>query len=56
MNDNDVQDATIASVKALGWSYEEFMETLIAITYKRVYGRLPDRTRERRFMLAAPVR
>jgi len=55
LNKYDDQDATIASVRALGWSYEDFIETLIAITYKRVYGRLPDRTRARQFMLSAPI-
>ncbi len=42
------------SAKALGWTYEEFVETLVAICYKRVYGRLPDRMRERQFLLASP--
>src|SRR3990172_4670478 len=37
LNAQDDQDATVASVEALGWSYGEFLETLIAITYKRVY-------------------
>lgn len=54
LNQYDDQDATLASVKALGWSYPEFVETLIAICYKRVYGRLPTRLRERQFLLAAP--
>jgi D-alanine-D-alanine ligase len=54
LNVHDDQDATIKSIEALGWSYEEFIETLIAITYKRIYGKLPDRTRERSFLLAAP--
>src|SRR3989344_1463658 len=56
LNSGDDQDATLASVKALGWSYEQFLETLVAITYKRVYGRLPDRMRERRWLLAAPAK
>lgn len=55
LNNYDVQDATTASVKAIGWSYADFIETIIAITYKRVYGRLPDRTRAREFMLTAPA-
>jgi len=55
LNKYDNQDATLASVLALGWTYEEFIETLIAITYKRVYGRLPDRTRTRQFLLALPA-
>lgn len=54
INGRDDQDATTASVKALGWTYEDFIETVIAITYKRVYGRLPDRTRARQFLLASP--
>ena len=40
------------SAKALGWSYADMIETLIAITYKRHFKRLPDRLRERQFMLA----
>ncbi len=55
LNRFDDQDATLASALALGWSYEEFIETLIAITYKRIYGRLPDRTRTRQFLLASPT-
>jgi D-alanine-D-alanine ligase len=54
LNYYDDQDATLKSVYALGWSYEEFIETLIAITYKRFYGRLPDRMRERSFLISAP--
>lgn len=55
LNRYDTQDATVKSVEALGWTYDEFIETLVAITYKRVYGRLPDRVRERHFLLAAPI-
>ena len=55
LNYYDDQDATIKSVEAMGWSYEEFIETLVAITYKRIYGRLPDRVRERHFLLTAPL-
>lgn len=55
LNAQDDQDATVASVNALGWSYEEFMETLMAITYKRVYGRLPDRLRDRGLLLTTPL-
>ncbi|OGD01322.1 hypothetical protein A3H89_01790 [Candidatus Amesbacteria bacterium RIFCSPLOWO2_02_FULL_48_11] len=54
LNRYDDQDATIKSVEELGWTYEQFLETLVAITYKRVYGRLPDRVRERHFLLEAP--
>jgi D-alanine-D-alanine ligase len=56
INQSDDQDATTLSVKALGWSYEEFVETLVAISYKRVYGKLPDRTRHRGLLLSAPVK
>ncbi|KKU02946.1 MAG: D-alanine-D-alanine ligase [Candidatus Amesbacteria bacterium GW2011_GWB1_47_26] len=55
LNYYDTQDATVKSVEAQGWTYGEFIETLVAITYKRVYGRLPDRVRERHFLLAAPI-
>ncbi len=54
LNNYDDQDATTASVRVLGWSYADFVETIIAITYQRVYGRLPDRTRTRQFLLASP--
>jgi D-alanine-D-alanine ligase len=54
LNLYDDQDATIKSIQALGWSYKEFIEKLVAITYKRVHGKLPDRIRERHFLLAAP--
>lgn len=53
LNKFDEQDATLASVFALDWTYEQFVETLVAITYKRVYGRLPDRIRERQLLLEA---
>lgn len=56
LNKFDDEDATLESVKALGWSYDEFLETVIAMTYKRVYGRLPKLIRERHFLLSAPVR
>lgn len=54
LNNYDDQDATTASVRTIGWSYADFVETIVAITYKRVYGRLPDRTRSRQFLLASP--
>lgn len=47
-------DATWLSAKALGWKYEDLIETIVAICYKRVYGRLPDRMRERQFLLSGP--
>ena len=53
LNYYDKQDATLASVYALDWTYEQFVETLVAITYKRVYGRLSDRIRERQLLLEA---
>jgi len=54
LNLYDDQDATIKSIHALGWSYTEFIEKLVVIAYKRVHGKLPDRIRERHFLLAAP--
>lgn len=42
------------SAQSLGWTYEEFIETLMAICYKRVYGRLPDRMRNRQLLLMSP--
>ena len=53
LNYYDEQDATLKSVYALDWTYEEFIETLVAIAYKRVHGRLPDRIRERQLLLTA---
>jgi len=53
LNATDSEDATVRSAKALGWSYQELIENVIAITYKRVYGMLPDRIRDRRLLLRA---
>jgi D-alanine-D-alanine ligase len=39
INVYDEQDATLASVYALGWTYDEFIERLLAITYARVCAR-----------------
>lgn len=36
INYYDDQDATIASINALRWTYDEFIEKLIAITYNRL--------------------
>jgi D-alanine-D-alanine ligase len=55
LNGGDEEDASIKSAEALGWSYEEFIEKIVAITYKRIYGALPDRIRERHFLLSAPI-
>mgnify|MGYP001567034806 CR=1 FL=1 len=52
--DHNPQEEVWRSAEAVGWTYPEFVETLVAITYKRMYGRLPDRTRTRQFLLAAP--
>ena len=38
INYYDQQDASLASVYALGWTYDQFIERLLAITYERVYG------------------
>jgi D-alanine-D-alanine ligase len=38
INYYDEQDATLASVYALGWTYDQFIERLLTITYGRVYG------------------
>ena len=50
----DELDATWCAAKALGWSYEDLIENVVAIAYKRVYKNLPDRVRERQFLLANP--
>ncbi len=39
INVYDEQDATLASVYARGWTYDEFIERLLAITYDRVCAR-----------------
>jgi D-alanine-D-alanine ligase len=39
LNVYDTEDATLASVYASGWTYEEFIETLVQTTYKRCIGR-----------------
>lgn len=49
--DKHDQEEVWRSAQALGWSYSDLVETLVAITYKRVYRRLPDRTRENSFLL-----
>lgn len=51
LNYYDEQDATLKSVYALDWSYEQFIETIVVIAYKRKYRRLPDRIRERHLLL-----
>lgn len=38
LNYYDEQDATLASVYALKWSYDQFIEMLGEITYKRCFG------------------
>lgn len=43
------------SANALGWKYSQMIETLVAICYKRHFKRLPDRLRERQFMLATRI-
>ncbi len=37
INYYDKQDATLASVYAFGWTYDRFIENLLAITYDRVH-------------------
>lgn len=51
LNYYDEEDATLASMRALGWSYDQFIQTILAITYKRVYKKLPDRIRDRQLLL-----
>ena len=54
LNAMDSEDASVRSAEVLGWSYPELLENVLAIAYKRVYGRLPDRIRDRQFLLASP--
>lgn len=49
--DKHDQEEVWRSAQALGWTYADLVETLVAVTYKRVYHRLPDRTRESSFLL-----
>lgn len=41
LNFYDTEDATIASVKAYNWTYDQFIQTLVVTAYTRVYGRTP---------------
>jgi len=44
INFYDEQDATLASVYALDWTYDQFIERLLTTTYERVYdGQLKDK-------------
>lgn len=53
---HDAESECWRSANALGWTYADFIETLVAIAYKRHFKRLPDRLRERQFMLAGFVK
>ena len=44
-------EATWRSAKALGWSYEDLVETVVAVAYRRKFGKLPDRISERQLLL-----
>ncbi len=46
-------DATWKSAVALEWSYEDLVETIVGITYKRYYGKMPERIRDRQLLLTA---
>ena len=48
------QSPSVKSAEALGWTYQELVETLVVICYKRSYGFLPDRLRERELLLNMP--
>ncbi len=54
LNGLDDEEAAVRSAKAMGWTYPQLLERLVAIAYKRSYGSLPDRIRERQFLLNAP--
>lgn len=54
LNAYDDQDASIVSARAQRWGYEELIEKVVAITYKRGYGKMPDRIKERNLMLPLP--
>ncbi len=54
LNELDDQDATVISARTAGWSYAQMIERIVAAAYKRSYGKMPDRIRERHFMLMAP--
>ena len=38
LNYYDEEDATIASVYALKWTYDQFIETVAGVAYRRVLG------------------
>lgn len=48
------QSPSVKSAVALGWKYDELIETLVAVSYTRIFGKLPDRLRERNLMLSMP--
>jgi D-alanine-D-alanine ligase len=48
----DELDATWKSAQALDWSYADLIETIVGITYKRGYGKMPDRIRDRQLLLS----
>ncbi len=35
----DPQEGTTRAARALGWSYEDMMETIVAVAYRRVFGK-----------------
>ena len=43
LNYYDDEDATLASVYAKNWTYDQFIDTILAVTYKRVYDHLPSK-------------
>lgn len=48
------QSPSVRSAEALGWTYDELVETLVVVCYKRNYGKMPDRLRERELLLNMP--
>ncbi|MEK9200449.1 MAG: ATP-grasp domain-containing protein, partial [Patescibacteria group bacterium] len=51
--ENNDGDATWQSAKRINWSYEDLIETIVGIAYKRLYGKYPKRLRDRSLMLTA---
>lgn len=49
----DNEDASWVSAQALGWSYSDLIETVVGVTYKRVYGGFPGQVRNRQLLISS---
>ncbi len=51
--ENNSGDSTWVSAARIKWSYDDLIETIVSVAYKRQYGKYPKRLRERSLMLNA---